>query len=77
MTSLLDQKDITTEAWREYDFQGRVYRIENPTVLFTRPGGTTHRVVDAAGVVHCVPGPGQLGCVLRWKTRDPLTAVNF
>lgn len=55
------------EEWREYDFGGRVYRIENPVKLVTRKAGTTHRVVDANGVTHCVPAPGVNGCVLRWK----------
>ncbi len=58
------------EEWREYDFGGRdqPYRIEKPISVEYRPHtGTTHRVVDAAGVVHCVPAPGHQGCVLRWK----------
>ena len=55
------------EAWREYDFGGRVYRIENPVTIQYRNGGETHRVTDAVGVVHCVPAPGQHGCALRWK----------
>lgn len=62
--------DLTPELWREYDFGGRVYRIENPVALYTRPGGTTHRVEDANGVVHCVPAPGVGGCALRWKQRE-------
>ena len=71
------QNPLTDEEWREYDFGGRVYRIENPQALFMRPGGTTHRVVDADGVVHCVPAPGLYGCVLRWKTRDASKPVIF
>ena len=65
--------DLTTidlagvEEWREYDFSGRIYRIIAPTRVEFRPGGTTHRVTDAEGVVHCVPAPGRDGCVLRWK----------
>lgn len=66
----LIERDITCEEWREYDFQDRVYRITNPKTLVMRPGGTTHRIVDANGVAHCVPVPGTLGCVLRWKHRD-------
>lgn len=61
----------------EYDFGGRVYRIGNPVELYTRPGGTTHRVVDSAGVVHCVPAPGIFGCVLRWQTKDLNNPVQF
>ncbi len=66
----LIENDISNEAWREYDFGDRVYRIENPKTVFLRPGGTTHRVVDAENVTHCVPAPGQQGCVLRWTGRD-------
>jgi hypothetical protein len=66
----MEGKDISSELWREYDFGGRVYRIESPKLLFTRPGGTTHRVVDADDVAHCVPAPGQNGCVLRWTGKS-------
>jgi hypothetical protein len=68
MSELIEQ-DLTVEEWREYDFGGRVYRIESPTKLFTRVGGTTHRVLDAKGVTHCVPVPGEKGCALRWKQK--------
>jgi hypothetical protein len=57
----------SVEEWREYDFGGRVYRIDKPQSVEFREGGTTHRVVDADGIVHCVPAPGVFGCVLRWK----------
>lgn len=59
----IDVKGV--EKWREYDFGGRVYRINNPETVFL--GSTTHRVVDASGVAHCVPAPGFHGCVLRWE----------
>lgn len=66
----LRQIDLTdVEEWREYDFGGRIYRIERPVSVHFRDGGTTHRVVDSDGVVHCVPAPGQNGCVLRWSGR--------
>lgn len=77
MADELKAGDLTTEAWREYDFGGRVYRVENPQALFQRPGGTTHRVLDADGVVHCVPAPGTAGCVLRWRAKDGKPAVSF
>jgi hypothetical protein len=75
--SELISNDITTEAWREYDFGGRVYRIESPRTLYFRVGGSTHRVVDSNDVVHCVPGPGYRGCALRWQNRDTSVPVNF
>jgi len=58
---------VSVEEWREYDFSGRVYRIERPVSVQFRDGSTTHRVTDAEGIVHCVPAPGFQGCVLRWK----------
>jgi hypothetical protein len=73
----MNQSDLTVEKWREYDFGGRVYRIESPKTLYFRPGGTTHRVVDSAGVVHCVPAPGTVGCVLRWESVDQTKPVTF
>ena len=69
--------DITTEAWREYDFGGRVYRIDNPVKLFLRDGGTTHRVLDSSGIVHCLPTVGNSGCVLRWIGKDGSPDVSF
>lgn len=78
MASERREFDITCEAWREYDFGGRVYRISLPVTLvfFYRSAlkgfaqqGDTHRIVDSEGVVHCVPRPGIDGCVLRWKDK--------
>jgi len=71
------ERDISSEVWREYDFGGRVYRIDTPAKLYTRPGGTTHRVVDAVNIVHCVPAPGVNGCVLRWSSKNPERPVEF
>lgn len=72
----LQKSDISTEEWREYDFGGRVYRVTGVT-LYWRSGGSTHRVVDDKGVVHCLPVPGQQGCVLRWKSKNPDKPVDF
>jgi len=66
----LTEFDISHELYREYDFEGRVYRINNPVRLYLRDGGTTHRVVDSIGVVHCVPTVGERGCALRWKNQE-------
>lgn len=73
----LREYDISDEEWREYDFGGRTYRIDKPVKLFLRVGGTTHRVVDSEGVVHCAPTVGQDGCVLRWKNFDTDEPVQF
>jgi hypothetical protein len=78
----MEPKDISAEAWREYEWpladgSTRTYRIDEPAKLYTRPGGTTHRVVDAAGVTHGVPTVGEKGCVLRWKNKDGYQPVQF
>ena len=75
----LTTHDISSEEWREYEWAAagnvlRRYRIERPMTLVTRPGGTTHRVVDANGITHCVPTVGYLGCALTWKANP---AVEF
>jgi hypothetical protein len=75
-TTEITMHDISAEAWREYEHGGRTFRIESPVTLYLRPGGSTHRVLDAEGVVHCNPAPGD-GCALRWKPRDPSQPVQF
>ncbi len=83
--SEIKQSDLRDEDWREYNFVldaatgngRRVYRVNSPVTLFTRPGGTTHRVLDANGIVHCVPAVGERGCVLSWKPKNPATPVAF
>jgi hypothetical protein len=79
MTNTLDlhEYDLSSELWREYDFGGRVYRICAPITLYLRDGGTTHRVVDDAGTVHCVPAPGRYGCALRWVNKKGEPPVKF
>lgn len=69
--------DLTKESYREYDFVGRVYRIIGPVRLYYKPGATTHRVLDYDGIVHCVPAPGERGCVVRWKPGDAKDPVQF
>lgn len=73
----LVEKDLSSEKWCEYDFDVRTYRIDNPVKLIMRDGGTTHRVIDSEGIVHCLPAPGNKGCVLRWKSRDNNKPVEF
>lgn len=79
MSSELKTLDITCEEWREYEFGPAdfrtTYRITAPVSFAFRDGGTTHRVVDSTGVVHCVPIPGREGCVLRWKSKDTMKPV--
>lgn len=74
---LLGPFDITAEAYREYAFDGTVYRIDNPKALYYRKAGSTHRILDGNGVVHCVPFGKGTGSVLRWKNREGLDPVQF
>lgn len=81
--------DLSGEEWREYQFHSLgepdkaiVYRITSPVTLFLKKYpdgkcGTTHRVLDAEGVVHLVPAIGLLGCVVRWKPKDSNNPVQF
>jgi hypothetical protein len=71
----MEPKDIKCELWREYDFGGRVYRIDEPLSVYI--GNSTHRVVGNDGVVHCCPAPGFHGCILRWLARDLSKPVEF
>ena len=71
--------DLSDEASRTYVFAtGHRYVILAPVTLYTRPGGTTHRVVDKNGTVHCVAFPGPNGdTVLRWEPKKRDKPVAF
>lgn len=75
------------EVFREYTWRDpatgveRCYRIDSPVEVYLRHGkdgsrGGTHRVLDAVGLVHCVPAVGMYGCVLRWRPKDPENPVK-
>lgn len=57
--------DISSEQWREYDFDGVNVRIENPQWLAVSSNG--HRILDGQGVSHYV---GFDGFYLKWKSGD-------
>lgn len=75
--------DISKEKFRTYEWQDPVsgakitHHIAEPFTLFYESGHTTHRVVDAKGLVHCIPAVGYFGCVLYWKNKDENKPVNF
>jgi hypothetical protein len=82
----LIEKNIECEQWREYlivagmngdDILCVPYRIDNPKKLYYRDGGSTHRVLDSEGVVHCVPSVGVAGTTLTWKNRLGYEPVQF
>ena len=84
----LTKKDISHEIWREYEIAlgyaddwglpaMRIYRIDNPVTLYTRPGGTTHRIVDRDGITHCLPAVGYHGCAIRWYNGEGNDPCKF
>jgi hypothetical protein len=67
MTTVID---ITSEEYRTYTYpDGSTFSIEDPAQLhvLTDEKGTSHRVIDKAGVTHR-PERGWLG--ISWKPRD-------
>lgn len=77
MTNNITKHSLRTEKWREYEYGGKTYRINSPRALYMRKEGTTHRVLDTKGVVHCLPAPGYFGCVLRWENKNKTNPVEF
>lgn len=73
----MQEFSLEVETYREYDFGGRVYRIDNPIKLFLKEGSKAHRVLDDKGVIHYVPAPGHFGCILRWLAKDSENPINF
>jgi hypothetical protein len=73
----LKKVSLKEEEWREYDFEDRIYRINEPKELYLYQGCTTHRIVDSKGLVHCLPAPGHRKCVLRWKPKNSKKPVQF
>lgn len=69
--------DLTSEFSRSYHFGGQVVHIAKPVSLYTRRGGTTHRVVDHTGMVFIVPAPGYHGCHIRVTPNDTNNPVQF
>jgi hypothetical protein len=68
----LEFTDISSEAWREYQFQsGAIVRIEKPLRLNVSASGG-HRIFDAQGESHYIP----FGWIhLRWEAKPG--APNF
>ena len=71
------EADLSDEEWREVDTFLGTYRIDAPKTLIIRKGGSTHRVIDANGIVHCYAAPETGKSVIRWKAKIGLPAVRF
>ena len=71
--------DISHEMWREYEYNGHVFRVDQPVALILRVGSTGHRIVDTENDAHYFPGPSTLGkaVALRWCNGDENSAVYF
>lgn len=82
-SDLIGPLPLSDEIWREYQWDnGRdgystTYRIDDPQFLYYRIDGSTHRIVDSLGIVHCLPAPGEKGCVLRWKPKSDRKPVAW
>ena len=86
MSDDLAELPIDNEVSRTYSFFSILpgmtepkhfeYKIEDPMVLYTREGGTTHRVQDIDGIVHNVPAPGYSGCTVTWEPKPGELAVT-
>lgn len=67
MTKIID---IKSEAFRLYTYRdGSTFRIEQPAELhvITDENGTSHRVIDKAGVTH---RPERAWVGISWQPRD-------
>lgn len=70
--------DIRKELVRKiFTSKGLEYTINEPVTLIIRKGGSTHRVVDATGQVHCYPAPETGHSIISWIPRDKVEPVQF
>ena len=69
------------EEYREYDFlvDGSIVklRIEQPRYINIHPEHGAHRILDAAGVSHYVPGHWMTRIGLRWKANEGSPHFDF
>ena len=64
--SKLKLNNISSEEWREYNFENSSVLIESPLALnVSKSGG--HRIIDSNGVSHYIPKGWH---ELKWKPRD-------
>ncbi len=75
----LNEGDLRGEVKRTYHFaSGHEYHIFDPVTLYTRPGGTTHRVLDETGTVHCIAFPGpNADTIVTWQPKQEDKPVSF
>ena len=59
--------NISSEVYREYEFFDTTIRIDNPVALNVNFSSGGHRVWDAQGVSHYIPGGWKH---LKWEVND-------
>ena len=69
------KKSLDQEKWREYNYTGKVYRINNPREIHLYKGCTTHTIVDSEGILRMFPAPGFQGCHITIKLKDSKNSV--
>ena len=69
--------DISDEKFRHVIIEGNTHVIKEPQWLIMRPGGSTHRVVDANGMTHCYVAPESGKSFVRWKVKSGKNPVAF
>lgn len=58
--------DISSEIFREYQYDRGVYKIDDPVELHVTESGS-HRVIDRNGTTH---RPATDWLAVRWKPKD-------
>jgi len=61
--------DISSELYREYVFPDMTIKIQNPIALNVSYSSGGHRVWDAAGVSHYVPGGWK---EIKWEVKHDM-----
>jgi len=75
--------DLSGEYYRTYIWVDPIstepmnFTIEKPIALFYEKGHSCHRVLDADGVVTCLPAVGYFGCTVSWKSINESEPVRF
>jgi hypothetical protein len=62
----IPNREFLRNEWREYDFNERVYRIDQPTHVVWNDDDHFEIVYDREGVAHKVPRVGFMNCVIRY-----------
>jgi hypothetical protein len=72
VSETLSRRDLHDQvAYLDFEFGPETHRatwvVRMPVSIFVPDDGRTWRVLDQHGVVHVLPAPGYLGCVVRYE----------